>query len=248
MNFGGNILPVVSTALVWDRQLLCRRGLASIIRREFQNIEVATAGDAEEAAAWLAATGGHGMLVLDGGVDLNSVAPGGIRGLRRRYPQLSLVIVDWRRDRDTMLRAIGEGAHGFISKDMEQDEMLQAFRQVMAGQVYVPPIVGNIDSEILATGSSGSQPASISSLTERQHEVLTHMSMGKSNKEIARSLRISESTVKVHVAAAFRLLGVHNRVGAVAALQSRGDASAVMRDHLLGRRQAGASLRTPAFG
>jgi DNA-binding NarL/FixJ family response regulator len=248
MNFGGNILPVVSTALVWDRQLLCRSGLASIIRREFRNIEVATAGSADEAAAWLAATGACGILVLDGGIDPSSVAPGGIRGLRHRYPQLSLVIVDWRRDRDTMLRAIGEGAHGFISKDMEQDEMLQAFRQVMAGQVYVPPIVGNIDAEILATGSSGSYPASISSLTERQREVLTHMSMGKSNKEIARSLRISESTVKVHVAAAFRLLGVHNRVGAVAALQSRGDASAAMRDQLLGRRQAGAGFRTRAFG
>jgi DNA-binding NarL/FixJ family response regulator len=174
MNFGGNILPVVSTALVWDRQLLCRSGLASIIRREFRNIEVATAGSADEAAAWLAATGACGILVLDGGIDPSSVAPGGIRGLRHRYPQLSLVIVDWRRDRDTMLRAIGEGAHGFISKDMEQDEMLQAFRQVMAGQVYVPPIVGNIDAEILATGSSGSYPASISSLTERQREVLTH--------------------------------------------------------------------------
>ena len=85
-------------------------------------------------------------------------------------------------------------------------------------------------------------------LTERQREVLTHMSMGKSNKEIARSLRISESTVKVHVAAAFRLLGVHNRVGAVAALQSRSDAPASVRDQLVGRRQLGIDFRTRAFG
>ena len=71
---------------------------------------------------------------------------------------------------------------------------------------------------------------------------------GELGHEIARSLRISESTVKVHVAAAFRLLGVHNRVGAVAALQSRGDASAAMRDHLLSRRPTGAGFRTRAFG
>ncbi|KTE08105.1 hypothetical protein ATE76_16185 [Sphingopyxis sp. H093] len=130
---------------------------------------------------------------------------------------------------------------------MEQDEMLQAFRQVMAGQVYVPPIVSDVDAEVRATGSSGSHQASLSSLTERQREVLAHMSMGKSNKEIARSLRISESTVKVHVAAAFRLLGVHNRVGAVAALQSRGDASAFIRDQFLGRR-ANDDFSTRAFG
>ncbi|WP_052207866.1 LuxR C-terminal-related transcriptional regulator [Sphingopyxis fribergensis] len=233
--------------MVWERQLLCRSGLASIIRREFSHCDVATAGDAEQALDWLAATGAHGMLVLDGGIDLKFVVPDGIRGLRRRFPQLSLVIVDWRRDRDAVLRAISDGAHGFVPKDMEQDEMLQAFRQVMAGQVYVPPIVSDVDAETLAKGSSGSHQASISSLTERQREVLTHMSMGKSNKEIARSLRISESTVKVHVAAAFRLLGVHNRVGAVAALQSRGDASAHLRDQFLARR-ANADFRTRAFG
>lgn len=241
-------MSAVSRALIWERQLLCRRGLASIIRREFQNCEVATASDADQATAWLAANDTPAMLVLDGGIDLMPLAPDGIRGIRRSYPHLSLVIVDWRRDRDIVLQAIAEGAHGFIPKDMEQDEMLQAFRQVMAGQVYVSPIVSDVDAETLETGSSGSHQASISSLTERQREVLTHMSMGKSNKEIARSLRISESTVKVHVAAAFRLLGVHNRVGAVAVLQSRGGGSALMRDQLIGRPHADDGLRTRTFG
>jgi DNA-binding NarL/FixJ family response regulator len=247
MDCGGKILSAVSTALVWERQLLCRSGLASIVRREFRTIEVATAGDADQALAWLAAIDAPGLLILDGGIDLAPVEPDGIRGLRRRYPQLALVIVDWRRDRDSVLRAIGEGAHGFIPKDMEQDDMLQAFRQVIAGQVYVPPIVSDVDAETLAPGSSGSHQASITSLTERQREVLTHMSMGKSNKEIARSLRISESTVKVHVAAAFRLLGVRNRVGAVAVIQGRGGGPAFVRDQLLGARQA-YEPRKRAFG
>lgn len=240
-------MSVVSTALVWERQLLCRSGLASIVRREFGNIEVTTAGNADQALAWLAETRAHGLLILDGGIDLAPVVPQGIRGLRHRYPWLALVIVDWRRDRDVVLRAIGEGAHGFIPKDMEQDEMLQAFRQVMSGQVYVPPIVSNVDAEMSESSSSGSPQASITSLTERQREVLTHMSMGKSNKEIARSLRISESTVKVHVAAAFRLLGVRNRVGAVAMIQGRGAAPGFVREHLLGVRQV-YEPRKRAFG
>ena len=247
MDCGGKILSAVLTALVWERQLLCRSGLASIVRREFANIEVATASDADQALAWLAATDAPGLFILDGGIDLASVVPHGIRGLRRRYPRLTLVIVDWRRDRDAVLGVIGEGAHGFIPKDMEQDEMLQAFRQVLAGQVYVPPIVSDVDTDMSVAGFSGSQQVSITSLTERQREVLTHMSMGKSNKEIARSLRISESTVKVHVAAAFRLLGVRNRVGAVAMIQGRSGASAFMRDHLLGARRA-YEPRKHAFG
>lgn len=233
MNFGGKILSVVSTALIWERQLLCRRGLASIIRREFRGVEVATAGDADQALAWLKATDTACLLVLDGGIDLAAVIPNGIRGLRHRYPHLSLVIVDWRRDRDLVLRAISDGAHGFIPKDMEQDEMLQAFRQVMAGQVYVPPIVTDVDVALPTAGPSGSRQASLTSLTERQREVLSHMSMGKSNKEIARALLISESTVKVHVAAAFRLLGVRNRVGAVAMIQARPGTSALLREPML---------------
>lgn len=232
MDFGGKILSVVSTALIWERQLLCRRGLASIIRREFRRVEVATAGDADQALAWLKASDAPGLLVLDGGIDLAAVIPDGIRGLRRRYPRLSLVVVDWRRDRDLALRAISDGAHGFIPKDMEQDDMLQAFRQVMAGQVYVPPIVSDVDAAMPASGSSGSHQASLTSLTDRQREVLSHMSMGKSNKEIARSLLISESTVKVHVAAAFRLLGVRNRVGAVAMIQARPGSSAFLREQM----------------
>ena len=227
--------------------MLCRSGLASIIRGEFGCCDVSTAGDVDQALDWLAATGARDMLVLDGGIDLASVVPDGIRGLRHRFPQLSLVIVDWRRDRDDVLGAIAQGAHGFIPKDMEQDEMLNAFRQVMAGQVYVPPIVSDVDAEQRVKGASGLHQASLSSLTERQREVLTHMSLGKSNKEIARSLRISESTVKVHVAAAFRLLGVHNRVGAVAALQSRGDTSAFARDQFFGRRP-NTDFRTRAYG
>lgn len=227
-------MSAVTSVLVWERQLLCRSGLASIIRREFSGCVVEPTGDAEDAAAWLDRTAASAMLVLDGGIDLRPIGVDGIRGLRRRYPALSIVIVDWRRDRDIVLQAISDGAHGFIPKDLEQDDMLHAFRQVMAGQVYVPTIVRDVDADDAA---STARQASITSLTGRQREVLTHMSMGKSNKEIARSLRISESTVKVHVAAAFRQLGVHNRVGAVAMLQSRAGSSASMRERLLGLRQ-----------
>lgn len=207
----------------------------------------------DHAVAWLNSVDGRVLLILDGGLDLNRPDVGSIRDLRLRYPQLALVIVDWRRDRQAALRAIADGAHGYVPKDLEQEEMLQAFGQVMAGQVYVPPIVGEFEAEALAAGSLASQTAVLPSLTGRQRDVLTHMSMGKSNKEIARSLRISESTVKVHVAAAFRQLGVHNRVGAVALLQSRSAPQSFGRDQLtvqadFGRRKTDQFPPKSAFG
>lgn len=182
-----------------------------------------------DAMAWLDAMPDRVLLILDGSIDLDQPDVGGIRGLRTRYPLLSLAITDWRRDRQSALRAIADGAHGYIPKDLEQDEMLLAFELVMSGQVYIPPHVGDVEE---APAEREPRSLSLSALTGRQRDVLTHMSMGKSNKEIARSLRISESTVKVHVAAAFRQLGVHNRVGAVAALQSRSIKNSISFDEL----------------
>jgi DNA-binding NarL/FixJ family response regulator len=64
-------------------------------------------------------------------------------------------------------------------------------------------------------------PPGSAALTERQIEVLQLIAAGRSNKEIARALEIAEGTVKVHITAAFRALGVHNRVSAAAAMQVR---------------------------
>lgn len=211
-------MTAISTALVLDRQLLCRRGLASIVQHRFPYCNVESSGDLDRARAWLDALASRALLIVDGGIDLGLLDAGGIRGLRARYPLLSLAVVDWRRDQRVALRAIADGAHAYIPKDLEQSEMLQAFDLVMSGQVYVPSNVGDFAQDI---AREEPENPSLSALTERQCEVLTHMSMGKSNKEIGRSLQISESTVKVHVAAAFRQLGVHNRVGAVAMLQNR---------------------------
>ncbi|WP_411340016.1 response regulator transcription factor [Sphingopyxis sp. J-6] len=211
-------MTIISAALVLDRQLLCRAGLAAIVQHRFPCCDVELSADLDHARAWIGARSRPVLLIVDGDIDLGRPDVGGIRGLRSRYPLLSLAVMDWRRDQRVALRAIGEGAIGYIPKDLEQDEMLQAFDLVMSGQVYIPSDVGDFEQDIVP---GEAEEGSLNALTGRQREVLTHMSMGKSNKEIGRSLRISESTVKVHVAAAFRQLGVHNRVGAVAMLQRR---------------------------
>lgn len=156
-------------------------------------------------------------------VTINLGLPGlrggeGLRRLRMDHPSLLVVVVASTRDREPVLDALCAGVHGYIPNDLPTDEMLEAFRTVFSGHIYVPSLV----SDVSATRPLAETPraAHENGLTERQHQVLQLLAFGKSNKEIARMLRIAEGTVKVHITAAFRLLGVHNRVSAAAALQN----------------------------
>jgi len=112
---------------------------------------------------------------------------------------------------------IDRGAAGFIPKSSTQDILIAALKLILAGGVYIPAIAVNtspvspgaspVTTELLEEG--------ISSLSKRQLEVLRRAVQGKSNKVIARELFIAEGTVKAHLSAAFRALGVSNRTEAV---------------------------------
>lgn len=130
-----------------------------------------------------------------------------------------LVVVASTRDRDLVLQALGAGVHGYVPMDLSAEEMLGAFKSVLSGQIYVPKLMSEVCAKQLAVApGSGSHDLSF---TDRQSQVLALMTAGRSNKEIARTLHIAEGTVKVHITAAFRVLGVHNRVSAAAAIRYR---------------------------
>ncbi|MNR09134.1 CsgBAC operon transcriptional regulatory protein [compost metagenome] len=94
--------------------------------------------------------------------------------------------------------------------------MAASFRSVLDGNIYIPSTVCDVQAEPRPDVHDGPHL-----LTCRQRQVLTLLTAGKSNKEIGRALMISESTVKVHLTAAFRQLGVHSRMAAAAALQQQ---------------------------
>jgi DNA-binding NarL/FixJ family response regulator len=103
------------------------------------------------------------------------------------------------------------GACGFISKTSSSRVMLSALRLIMAGGVYLPPAMmvhGTPDDSRPTIGST-------SFLTPRQREVLELLGQGRSNKEIARALNLTEGTVKLHVTAILKALNVSNRTKAV---------------------------------
>ena len=171
-------------------------------------------------------------------IDLNMPGADGhahIDELRRRHPAVPVIVLSGYEDPAVMRTALEHGVLGFIPKAYSPDVMLSAVRLVLAGGVYVPPMMLTALPPGIVAGVSpqvGAEPAARNGggfqtlehlrnvLTERQVEVLQLLSQGKPNKLIGRSLGISEGTVKIHLAAIFRALNVRNRTEAVVAAQA----------------------------
>ncbi|MGJ7525818.1 LuxR C-terminal-related transcriptional regulator [Variovorax sp. GB1P17] len=169
-------------------------------------------------------------------IDLNMPGADGqahIDEIRRRHPAVPVIVLSGYEDPAIMRSALERGVLGFIPKAYSPEVMLSAVRLVLAGGVYVPPmmltalppgIVAGVtppsNGETLTRGGNQTLEHLRSVLTERQVEVLQLLSQGKPNKLIGRSLGISEGTVKIHLAAIFRALNVRNRTEAVVAAQA----------------------------
>ena len=143
----------------------------------------------------------------------------GLHRLCEAWPSVPILVTGDGCDRDTILDVLSAGSHGFVPRNGSPHELEHALRATAGGQVFVSPM--SADRSAPGTRRTGS--SNESDLTARQKEVLNLLAAGKSNKQIASSLGISEGTVKVHVNAAFRTLGVHNRVNATTALLGLSD-------------------------
>jgi len=143
-------------------------------------------------------------------VDL--LMPGGIDGVEttRRihaaYPQLKIVGPTASIDEARLMGVLRAGAHGYVRKDAEPETLLAAVRAVFKGKTYVDPSVAGT---VLQMNDPRDE------LTTRETEVLRALAFGRSNKEIATELFISEETVKTHVGRLFSKLGIENRAQAV---------------------------------
>ena len=151
--------------------------------------------------------------------------------LRRQYPNLPVVVVSASDRSADVIRAIDLGAMGFLPKRMSTEALADALRLVLGGGIFVPsmtldgPLTGSLPQDgAEPAGQEGGLPdLALPSLDElgltpRQAEVLTLLLQGKPNKEIARRLGLSVETVKDHVQAVLRALGVNSRTQAVLAV------------------------------
>lgn len=141
---------------------------------------------------------------------------GTIRELHERRPSMRMAVFSQRTDLREILAVLAAGAHGFIPKTIGNcAELLRALRTVEEAGIFVPSNL--VEPEEKLNGDHNNH--ALAGLTGRQQQVIQLLSEGHPNKVIARELGISPSTVKVHVHAAFRALGVHSRLAAMAALR-----------------------------
>ncbi len=139
---------------------------------------------------------------------------------RAGFPNLRVTIVSANDDAASVEEAIQAGALGYIPKTSKPGLMIAALKLVASGGIYVPPeVMEKRNSQTLAKKSASMEGLGI---TERQVSVLRLLMKGLGNREIGRELDIAENTVKQHLHAAFRALGVGSRTEALIALARKG--------------------------
>jgi DNA-binding NarL/FixJ family response regulator len=205
--------------LVIDDHPLVQEGVAAALESLGHDTRVMSARDAEHGMAMAAANPDLDLVLLD--LALPGMSGFGlISRLHERFPSLPVVVLSALEDPENVRQAINSGAMGFVPKSAPTRVLLEVLQQVLAGNVSVPAELQGGSG--LANGSAGAaamdQPQSVPDvglLTLRQLEVLSRVCQGKTNKQIATELGLSEKTVKAHVTAIFKVLGVVNRTQAV---------------------------------
>jgi DNA-binding NarL/FixJ family response regulator len=188
-----------------DHPLYCD-ALRAVVPQACPGADIGTAASQEEVLAAFSGARSYDLVLLD----LNLPGATGLsclQALRRLAPNTPIVIVSAVGDPKIMQDAIMGGASAFIPKSAPGQVLINALRVIIAGGTYMP-------TGIVAALRNADGPPGRNDLTLRQRRVLELLSTGLSNKHIARELDISEITVKAHVSAVFRKLGVTNRTQA----------------------------------
>jgi two-component system, NarL family, nitrate/nitrite response regulator NarL len=209
------------TVLVVDDHPLFREGLAQLLRDLDGGVEVVGQDDAGRALEYAKSRDDLDLVLLD----LTMPGLNGIDAIRRfvqEAPGVPVVIVSGHEEPARVRTALSLGAVGYIPKSTPAAVMADALRLVLRGGIYVPPVMLNEVEAAAHRPTDESGAAATQPLTDRQVDVLLLLALGKSNKVIARELVLSEKTVKAHVTAVFRALGVVNRTQAAMEARRRG--------------------------
>lgn len=137
----------------------------------------------------------------------------GLLHIRKLYPDLPVAVVSGTEDSTIISKIVGVGALGFIPKTASSGDIANAVKAILDGDIWVPASVSEDIEEIDEAFSELADK--VSSLTPSQYKVLCFMRDGLLNKQIGYNLDIAEATVKAHVTAIFKKLGINNRTQAV---------------------------------
>lgn len=205
----------VNRVLIVDDHPLYGDALALALRISFSDCEIRKAETLKEA-----------LDVLDDGYapdlvmfDLKLPDVTGISGFREfieRSPDARVLVISSLASAELVQSLLQLGARGFLPKDASTKKLKHAIKEVAAGRRHVPHQFQNVDQNACAYQSN----PELSALTSQQVRILKLICAGKPNKQIAYELSLAEATVKAHITALLRRLGVHNRTEAVVAAES----------------------------
>jgi DNA-binding NarL/FixJ family response regulator len=207
--------------LIVDDHPVVREGLAALLRQAGSETTVLLAGDSAQGLTLAEAHADLDAILLDLAMP-GSDGWAAIDEFGRRRPELPVIILSSSEDPRDVRKALAAGALGYIPKSAPPKTLLAALQFVLAGNVYVPALLAHETPGPPPTADEQGGPGSAVGLTLRQFEVLRLLCDGCSNKEIGRTLGLSDKTVKVHVTAIFRAFNVVNRMQAAAAAKRAG--------------------------
>lgn len=215
----------VTTVVVIDHQPLFRAGVRHALERDAGAGACAVVSEVGDGA-----TGVQRAMAYEPSVVVLTVEPGGlagletIRALKRAVPGVAVVVLTGRADAETLFYAIRSGAAAYLTKDVDPATLADAVRQVARGRYLIndsllsaPAAASRVLDSFrdLGAGADRAIEQLYMPISAREVEVLECIAGGQRNKEIARSLGISNQTVKNHIGAILRKLAVNDRTQAV---------------------------------
>lgn len=200
--------------LLIDDHEMFRQGMKFLLSNLNEDLQFTDAGTCAEALAALRES--RIDLAL---LDLNMPDSDGLNALREikgAHPSVTLAVLSGHDEPQLIREAIEEGASGFVPKASSSEVLVAALRLILAGGIYLPATaLDDFRAAPAPDGDADQEFAPTDTLSRRQAAVLLKAVQGKPNKVIARELDIAEGTVKTHLSAAYKVLGVRNRTEAV---------------------------------
>lgn len=202
-------------ALIIDDHEIFRSGLRLLLTNRLKIRAIEEARSLDEAVAYMSQGPSPSLVTLD--LRMPGIAGAeAIAALKEGWPDVPIVVISVSERREDILASLAAGAVGYCPKSLSADETVDALKQVLRGQIYVPRL---LHSPVKTIPTADASAFDVNRLTARQRQVLEALRTGASTKQIGRQLDLAEGTVKIHLAGIYRALGVKTRAEAIAKLK-----------------------------